>query len=128
MFSVARAGQDGCASLFALAPCLTHADHHRTEQNKKIYRIGSGSDPNNGKTDADSAEKTITPLGGFPRYGIVKNDFVIIKGSCVGVKKRVLTLRKSLLVPTSRRDLEKITLKCVPRSLYPQRRGKNETS
>jgi len=102
MFSVARAGQDGY--------------HHRTEMNKKIYRIGSGADPNNGKTDADSAEKTITPLGGFPRYGIVKNDFVLIKGSCVGVKKRVLTLRKSLLVPTSRRDLEKISLKHISTS------------
>jgi hypothetical protein len=48
-----------------------------------------------------------------PHYGIVRNDFIMIKGSCPGVKKRVLTLRKSLLVHTSRRDLETIALKYV---------------
>lgn len=55
-------------------------------------------------------------MGGFVRYGIVKNDFVMIKGSCVGVKKRVVTLRKSLLAHTSRRDLEKISLKFIDTS------------
>ena len=33
-------------------------------------------------------------MGGFPHYGLVKQDFVMIKGCCVGPKKRVLTLRK----------------------------------
>jgi len=33
-------------------------------------------------------------MGGFPHYGEVNNDFVMIKGCCVGPKKRVLTLRK----------------------------------
>lgn len=32
--------------------------------------------------------------GGFPRYGEVRNDYVMIKGCVVGPKKRVLTLRK----------------------------------
>lgn len=32
--------------------------------------------------------------GGFPRYGEVRNDFIMIKGCVVGPKKRVLTLRK----------------------------------
>ena len=32
--------------------------------------------------------------GGFPRYGEVRNDFLMIKGCVVGPKKRVLTLRK----------------------------------
>jgi large subunit ribosomal protein L3e len=41
----------------------------------------------------------------------------MIKGSCPGIKKRVITLRKSLLVHTSRRDLETIALKYV--LLYP---------
>jgi len=36
-------------------------------------------------------------MGGFPHYGQVKNDFVMIKGGCAGPKKRVLVLRKSLL-------------------------------
>lgn len=34
-------------------------------------------------------------LGGFVRYGEIKNDFVILKGSIPGTKKRVMTLRKS---------------------------------
>ncbi len=85
--------------------------HHRTELNKKIYRIGLGEDPNNGSTEADATHKGITPLGGFPHYGIVKNDFLMLKGSVPGTKKRVLTIRKSLMVHTSRRDLEKVQLK-----------------
>jgi len=93
MFTVARAGQRGY--------------HHRTELNKKIYRIGKGEDDNNGATDFDITKKTITPLGGFVRYGIVNNDFLLIKGSCPGVRKRVMTLRKSLMIHTSRKALEK---------------------
>lgn len=97
MFSVARAGQNGY--------------HHRTELNKKVYRVGKADDESNGSTEFDVTKKVITPLGGFVRYGIVKNDFVMIKGSCPGVKKRIITLRKSLMVHTSRKDLEKVTLK-----------------
>lgn len=55
-------------------------------------------------------------MGGFPHYGIVKNDFVMLKGSIPGTKKRVITLRKSLMVHTSRRDLEKVTLKFIDTS------------
>lgn len=112
MFSVARAGQNGF--------------HHRTEMNKKIYRIGSGEDPHNASTDADITKKDINPMGGFPHYGLVKNDFLILKGCTVGVKKRVVTLRKSLMVHTSRTHLEKVTLKFIdtsskvrPRPLAP---------
>ena len=52
-------------------------------------------------------------MGGFVRYGEIKNDFVILKGSIPGVKKRVVTLRKSLKVHTSRRALEKVQLKWI---------------
>lgn len=69
--------------------------------NKKIYRIGEGIHikdgkkiVNNASTEYDLTEKSITPMGGFPHYGEVNNDFVMIKGCCVGPKKRVLTLRK----------------------------------
>jgi len=102
MYSVARAGQNGY--------------HHRTELNKKIYRIGSGGDEANASTESDITKKQITPLGGFPHYGIVKNDFVLLKGSIPGTKKRVITLRKSLMVHTSRRDLEKVQLKFIDTS------------
>ena len=47
-FGVPRAGQMGY--------------HHRTEVNKKIYRIGEGSDPKNATTAADVTEKKITPM------------------------------------------------------------------
>ena len=53
---------------------------------------------NNAATDYDLADKSINPMGGFPHYGLVKQDFVMIKGCCVGPKKRVLTLRKVMIV------------------------------
>jgi len=100
-YTVARAGQNGY--------------HHRTEINKKVYRIGKAG-TNNGSTEFDLTAKGITPMGGFPRYGLVKEDFVMIKGACPGVKKRVITLRKSLIPQTSRSALEKIQLKFIDTS------------
>lgn len=55
-------------------------------------------------------------MGGFPHYGIVKNDYLMLKGSIPGTKKRVITIRKSLMVHTSRRDLEKVQLKFIDTS------------
>jgi len=101
-FTVPRAGQ--------------HGYHHRTEINKKIYRIGKAGAKNTGSTESDLTEKTINPLGGFPHYGEVKQDFILIKGCCVGVKKRVLTLRKTLVSQTSRSALEQIKLKFIDTS------------
>uniref|UniRef100_A0A8C1HL28 Large ribosomal subunit protein uL3 n=1 Tax=Cyprinus carpio carpio TaxID=630221 RepID=A0A8C1HL28_CYPCA len=105
-FSVARAGQKGY--------------HHRTEINKKIYKIGAGYHTKDGKvvknnasTEYDLSNKSINPLGGFVHYGEVTNDFIMLKGCVVGTRKRVLTLRKSLLVQTSRRAQEKIDLKFI---------------
>jgi len=105
-YTVARAGQKGY--------------HHRTEVNKKIYRIGKAAYDSEGKivnqnasTDFDLTEKVITPMGGFPHYGTVREDFVMIKGCCAGVKKRVVTLRKTLLVQTSRNAQEEIKLKFI---------------
>ncbi|XP_002731867.1 large ribosomal subunit protein uL3-like [Saccoglossus kowalevskii] len=108
-YGVARAGQKGY--------------HHRTELNKKVYRIGAGIHTKDGKviknnaaTEYDQTDKDITPLGGFPHYGVVKNDFLMLKGCVIGPKKRVLTLRKSLLTQTSRKATEKITLKFIDTS------------
>ena len=105
-FTVPRAGQKG--------------NHRRTENNKKIYRMGAGYHMKDGKlvknnadTDYDLADKAITPMGGFPHYGEVKQDFIMLKGCCIGPKKRVLTLRKSLLTHTKKRALEKINLKFI---------------
>ena len=105
-FTVPRAGQKGY--------------HHRTEINKKIYRIGEGYKmkdgkliKNNASTEYDLSDKSINPMGGFPHYGEVKQSFLMIKGCCIGPKKRVLTLRKSLLTHTKKRALEKINLKFI---------------
>jgi len=89
---------------------------HRTEANKKIYRIGKGEDPKNGSTEFDLTEKRITPMGGFPHYGVVNEDFVMLKGCIPGPKKRVITIRKALYPQTSRSSLEKIKLKFIDTS------------
>ena len=67
-------------------------------------------------TDQDLTEKSITPLGGFPHYGEINEDWMMIKGNVVGPKKRVITIRKSLLVHTSRDALEEIELKFIDTS------------
>ena len=104
-FQVSRPGQYGY--------------HHRTEINKKIFRIGAGSKPaagadgktavadtKNASTANDLTEKSITPMGGFVQYGEVNEDFLMIKGGVVGVVKRVLTLRKTLIPQTKRAATE----------------------
>uniref|UniRef100_A0A7S2TKE1 60S ribosomal protein L3 n=1 Tax=Lotharella oceanica TaxID=641309 RepID=A0A7S2TKE1_9EUKA len=112
-YSVARAGQNGY--------------HHRTEINKKIYRIGKaarqdakqGQKPKihpNASTEADLTAKAITPMGGFPHYGEVNEDYVMIKGGIPGTRKRVITLRKTLVPQTSRAATEEITLKFIDTS------------
>merc|ERR1712193_493151 len=68
---------------------------------------------NNASTDYDLSDKSINHMGGFPHYGEVKQDFILIKGCCIGPKKRVLTLRKSLLTHTKKRAVEKINLKFI---------------
>jgi len=100
-FQVPRAGQDGY--------------HHRTEINKKIYRIGKNikEDPNGAMTEQDLTEKGITPMGGFAHFGEVTQDWVMLKGAVMGAKKRIITLRKSLLPQVSRKATEKINLKFI---------------
>ena len=99
-WSVARAGQ--------------HGFHHRTEVNKKVYKIGKAGEASHGAaTDFDMTEKEITPLGGFPHYGVVKQDYLMLKGAIPGTKKRPITLRRTLLAQTSRNALEEIKLKFI---------------
>jgi len=102
-YTVARAGQNGY--------------HHRTEMNKKIYKVGlKGDVSHKALTDFDLTEKDITPMGGFPHYGVVNEDYLMIKGGIMGSKKRVITLRRSLLNQTSRVALEEIKLKFIDTS------------
>jgi len=104
MWTVPRAGQNGY--------------HHRTETNKKIYKMAKGiqTATGNATTEFDITPKNITPLGGFPHYGQVTEDYIMLKGAVLGAKKRVITLRKSLHVPTTRTALEKVNLKFIDTS------------
>jgi large subunit ribosomal protein L3e len=90
--------------------------HSRTELNKKIYRVGIGSDPNNAHCDNDAVEKQITPLGGFPHYGVVNEDFLLIKGGVIGTRKRPVVLRKSIFATTKSWMTEKIDVKFIDTS------------
>ncbi|MAH43253.1 50S ribosomal protein L3 [archaeon] len=56
---------------------------NRVELNKRLVAIGDDS-------------KKVNPNGGFVRYGLVKNKYVLIEGSVPGIKKRVIFLRKAL--------------------------------
>jgi len=117
-YSVARAGQNGY--------------HHRTQINKKIYKIAAPQFDAHGtivkdekgnivadrhaSTEFDLTKKEITPMGGFPHYGTVKNDWIMLKGTVPGPVKRVITLRKTLLRQTSRNATEEIALKFIDTS------------
>ncbi len=65
-YTIPRAGQMGY--------------HKRTEYNKYILKIGERGEE-------------ITPAGGFLNYGIVRGDYVIVKGSLPGATKRLVRLR-----------------------------------
>jgi len=95
-YSVARAGQNGY--------------HHRTQINNKIYKIGKSGEC---KTEFDLTAKKITPLGGFPHYGVVREDYLMLRGCVPGVRKRAITLRKSLIPRGNRTTTEQINLKWV---------------
>ncbi|MFQ5800940.1 MAG: 50S ribosomal protein L3 [Candidatus Hydrothermarchaeales archaeon] len=60
--------------------------HQRTEYNKRVLKIGS-----------DGEE--VTPMGGFLHYGVIKNDYMIIKGSTAGPQKRLVMLRPAIRLP-----------------------------
>jgi len=53
--------------------------HQRTEYNKLSLKISN--DP-----------KEVNPKGGFLNYGIIKEDYIILKGSVAGTRKRLITL------------------------------------
>jgi len=55
----------------------------RTEYNKRIMKIG------------DNGEE-VTPKGGFIKYGIVRNEYVLLKGSVPGPKKRFVRLSHAI--------------------------------
>ena len=71
LYTVPHAGQPGF--------------NYRTEYNKRLIKIGAQADA-----------QSINPKQGFGKYGMVKNDYVVIEGSVVGPAKRLVRVRKSI--------------------------------
>ena len=82
MYTVARQGQRGF--------------HQRTEYNKRILLMSS--------TNKDN-QISVNPSGGFKHYGLVKDDYVVLRGSVPGVPKRLVKLRQPIR-DTDRRVIE----------------------
>jgi large subunit ribosomal protein L3 len=53
--------------------------HQRTEHNKWLLKIGDNP-------------QDINIKGGFTRYGLIKNDYILVKGSVAGPVKRLIRL------------------------------------
>jgi len=70
MYTVARQGQ--------------HGFHQRTEYNKRILVMSN--------TEKDG-QNSINPTGGFKHFGLVKGDYIIVRGSVPGVPKRLVKMR-----------------------------------
>ena len=57
--------------------------HQRTEYNKRVLKIGENGEE-------------ITPIGGFPHYGMIRNSYIILHGSIPGPAKRLIGLRDAV--------------------------------
>ena len=57
--------------------------HQRTEYNKRVLKIGEKGEE-------------ITPSGGFPHYGLIRNSYVLIHGSIPGPTKRLISMRDAI--------------------------------
>lgn len=55
----------------------------RTEYNKRVLKIGDKG-------------TEITPAGGFVRYGIVRNEYILLKGSIPGPRKRLIRISHAI--------------------------------
>ncbi len=71
--------------------------HTRTEYNKWIMKVSSDS-------------KQINPKGGFVRYGLVKNDYLLVKGSVQGPIKRPVVLIDAIRTQGRKPLVPEITL------------------
>lgn len=70
MYTVPRAGQMGF--------------HQRIDKNKRILAV------------SNSQQNPITPKGGFPHFGEVRGEYLIVRGSIPGAIKRLVDLRLPL--------------------------------
>lgn len=65
--------------------------HKRTELNKQIMKISEKVDE-------------INPKDGFPHYGFVMNDYLLLRGSVPGPTKRLVKLRLGVRSPAPQKD------------------------
>ncbi len=72
MYTVPRAGQMGF--------------HQRTEYDKRIMIMGNTNDD----------QIKINPDGGYKHFGLVKGDFIVLKGSVPGTYRRLIKLRRQI--------------------------------
>jgi len=57
--------------------------HQRTEYNKRVLKIGEEGEE-------------ITPAGGFPHYGVIRNAYILLHGSIPGPAKRLIGMRDAI--------------------------------
>ncbi len=67
------------------------------------------------RVEEDDSEKTVSltplarllnPRGGWPHYGVIRNDAVVLRGSCMGPPKRLIFLRFPVRADVLRRDVD----------------------
>jgi len=57
--------------------------HQRTEYNKRVLKVGENGEE-------------ITPAGGFPNYGVIRNSYILVHGSIPGPAKRLIGMRDAV--------------------------------
>ncbi|HYA84341.1 MAG TPA: 50S ribosomal protein L3 [Candidatus Bathyarchaeia archaeon] len=72
MYTVPRQGQRGF--------------HQRTEYNKRILMI----------SNTEKNAELVNPNGGFKHFGLVKGDYIVVKGTVAGVPKRLIKMRQPI--------------------------------
>lgn len=71
--------------------------HLRTEYNKQVLKIGEDHD-------------SINPKSGLHKYGLVKNDYLLVKGSIAGARKAPVLLADAIRAdPRAHKDAPEIT-------------------
>ncbi|WP_297067773.1 50S ribosomal protein L3 [Thermococcus sp.] len=84
--------------------------HHRTEFNKRLIAIGE-----NGTLELNGNKVEITPKGGFPHYGVIRSDFLVIQGTVPGVFKRIVRVRPAIRAPKKRPPVERPQITYISR-------------
>lgn len=60
--------------------------------------------------EIESYALKMTPSGGWPHYGVIQNDVIILRGSCQGPPKRLLVLRFPVRSQVLKKDVDIISI------------------